>query len=183
MTQAILSEASQAHGDGDPVLTHDVLAHLDVQLESADRMLAVVLAQAAAIRRRDVPEVVRQATLLQTEMHRRELIEAERMELLERASVKLGVSAADISIRMLTVVMDADSAELARERTAELRDILHKIQREHETNRALMQQELAFLDHLLRLAGSAGGYGSGGGQASVRRRGPLLQRPVFETEA
>ncbi len=167
----------------DAVLSADVLSHLTTQLESAKRMLAVVLDQAAAIRQRAVPDVVRLATDLQTEMHRRELIEAERFRLLERAGAMLGVSPADVSIAMLAELMDEESALIARDRTAHLRGMLLEIQREHTTNRALMQQELAFLDHLLRLAGNAGGYDDGGDRAGVRRRRPLLQRPAFELEA
>lgn len=167
----------------DAVLTRDVLAHLGTQLESARRMLAIVLEQATAIRQRAVPQVVRLASSLQTEMHRREVIEAERLALLERAGTHLGVSPSDVSIAMLSNLMDAESAEIARNRTAELRGMLLEIQREHTTNRALMQQELAFLDHLLRLAGNAGGYDSGGEQAKVRRRRPLMHRPVFDLEA
>jgi len=167
----------------DAVLTRDVLSHLGTQLESARRMLAIVLEQATAIRQRDVPQVVRLASSLQTEMHRREVIEAERLQLLERAGTHLGVSPSDVSIAMLANLMDEESADVARNRTAELRGMLLEIQREHTTNRALMQQELAFLDHLLRLAGNAGGYDSGGDQAKVRRRRPLMHRPVFDLEA
>jgi hypothetical protein len=167
----------------DAVLTSDVMAHLTAQLDSARRMLAIVLEQGVAIRQRAVPQIVRLASSLQAEMHRRELIEVERVALLDRASAKLGVSAADVSIAMLAELMDEDSAEIARSRTAELRGMLHEIQREHTTNRALMQQELSFLDHLLRLAGSAGGYDSAGEQGSSRRRGPLMHRPVFDMEA
>lgn len=167
----------------DAVLTREVLSHLASQLDSARRMLATVLEQATAIRQRDVPQVVRLASALQTEMHRREVIEAERLELLERAGTHLGVSAGDVSLTMLANLMDEESAEVARNRTAELRGMLLEIQREHTTNRALMQQELAFLDHLLRLAGNAGGYDSGGDQARVRRRRPLMHRPVFDLEA
>lgn len=161
-------------------LTRDVLQHLATQLESARRMLSIVLEQAAAIRQRAVPQVVNLATSLQTEMHRREVIEAERLQLLARAGAQLHVSAGDVSIAMLANLMDDDSAEVARSRTAELRGMLLEIQREHTTNRALMQQELAFLDHLLRLAGNAGGYDAGGEQG---RRKPLMHRPVFDLEA
>ena len=45
---------------------------------------------------------------------------------------------------------------MARERSSELRGLLEETQREHHVNRALMSQELAFLDHLLRLAGAGG---------------------------
>jgi hypothetical protein len=177
-----MTAISQEH-QVDAVLTRDLLAHLGTQLESARRMLAIVLEQATAIRQRAVPQVVRLATSLQTEMHRREVIEGERLQLLERAGTHLGVSPGDVSIAMLANLMDQESAAVARNRTAELRGMLLEIQREHTTNRALMQQELAFLDHLLRLAGNAGGYDSGGDQAKVRRRRPLMHRPVFDLEA
>lgn len=167
----------------DSLLSRDVLAHLGAQLESARRMLAIVLEQATAIRQRAVPQVVRLATSLQTEMHRREVIEAERLELLDRAGAHLRISPSDVSIGMLANLMDDESAEIARSRSAELRGMLLEIQREHTTNRSLMQQELAFLDHLLRLAGNAGGYDSGGDHARVRRRKPLMHRPVFDLEA
>jgi cell division septum initiation protein DivIVA len=167
----------------DSLLTRDVLSHLTAQMDSARRMLAIVLEQASAIRQRAVPQIVRLASALQAEIHRRQVIEVERVGLLERASAKLGVGVGDVSIAMLTELMDEDSAEIARNRTAELRGMLNEIQREHATNRALMQQELAFLDHLLRLAGSAGGYDSAGDKGSARRRGPLMHRPVFDMEA
>lgn len=167
----------------DELLTRDVLVHLSAQLDSARRMLAIVLEQATAIRQREVPQIVQLASSLQTEMHRREVIEVERASLLERASVKLGVSSSDVNIKLLTELMDQESAGVALNRTAELRGMLEEIQREHTTNRALMQQELAFLDHLLRLAGSAGGYDSAGEQTNARRRGPLMHRPVFDLEA
>ena len=44
------------------------------------------------------------------------------------------------------------------------KELLETVQREHHVNRALMAQELAFLDHLLKLAGVAGheSYDAGG---------------------
>lgn len=176
--QLVVEQAERRHFDAP--LTRDVLSHLATQLESARRMLAIVLEQATAIRQRAVPQVVKLATSLQTEMHRREVIEAERLELLDRAGTHLHVSSGDVTIAMLANLMDDQSAELARNRSAELRGMLLEIQREHTTNRALMQQELAFLDHLLRLAGNAGGYDAGGEQG---RRKPLMHRPVFDLEA
>jgi hypothetical protein len=44
-------------------------------------------------------------------------------------------------------------ADLARARSAELRGLLAEIARVHGINRALMRQEMAFLDHLTRLIG------------------------------
>ena len=56
--------------------------------------------------------------------------------------------------------MPEPAAQDALERSSELRGLLDELQREHTVNRALMHQELAFLDHLLRLADdrSDGGY-------------------------
>ncbi|MEN3279641.1 MAG: hypothetical protein V7607_781, partial [Solirubrobacteraceae bacterium] len=43
--------------------------------------------------------------------------------------------------------------DLARARSAELRGLLAEIARVHGINRALMRQEMAFLDHLTRMIG------------------------------
>lgn len=173
--------AVQTHGD--LLLTDDLLAHFDVQLESAGRMLSIVLEQGGAIRRRDVPRVVTMASSLQVEINRREVIEAERMELLQRAGEQLGVDPGEVTMTMLRQTMDPDSAQIARERQRELRGVLRQIRREHATNRALMSQELAFLDHLLRQAGGGGGYGAGGRRSSTRRTTQLMGRSGLSMEA
>ncbi|MGC9221942.1 MAG: flagellar export chaperone FlgN [Solirubrobacteraceae bacterium] len=183
MTQVGLATGADPAPQEDPTLTAEILEHLDRQIESAHRMMAVVLEQGAAIRERNVSEVVRLATELQTEMHRRESIEVERLRFLQPASLQLGVAAQDITVGMLTGLMEPDAAAVARDRTVQLRNLLLKIQRAHNTNRALMQQELSFLDHLLRLSGSAGGYAAASAPGNVRRRAPLLHRPVFDVEA
>jgi hypothetical protein len=174
--------AHEAQIDG--LLTGDVLAHLDVQLESARRLLAIVLEQGAAIRARDIQTVVRLAGALQVEMHRREVVEAERLRLLQRAGGRLAIGPGDVSLSLLEGLMDEPSAEVARGRSAELRGMLAEIQREHTVNRALMQQELSFLDHLLRLAGGAGGYDAAGDHSTAHRRGgPMSRRRVLDFEA
>ena len=75
------------------------------------------------------------------------------------------------------------TAALARERSAQLRGLLEEVKREHTVNRALMQQELAFLDHLLRLIGSdgSGAYGASGGPRPAAPSG-ASQRRVFDLE-
>jgi hypothetical protein len=64
----------------------------------------------------------------------------------------------------MTTLMPDDEANHARQRSAELRGLLAEIAREHGINRALMRQELAFLDHLVRLIGQEPevGYGRTG---------------------
>ena len=135
----------------DAALTTDVIAHLDAQLVSARKLLGIVLEQSAAIRRRDVQQVVALTGALQAELQRRALLERNRAALLDRAGAHLGVSPTAVSMSLLDAVMDPARAPLAHARSAELRGILEEVQREHHVNRALMNQELAFLDHLLRL--------------------------------
>jgi hypothetical protein len=160
-------------------LTADVLAHLDAQLASVQRLLEIVLEQGAAIRARDVHTVVRLAGLLHGELARRHQIEETRSELLQRAGARLGVPAQAVTLTRLSVLLEPAHAQLAAERSARLRGLLEELRREHACNRALMRIELSFLDHLLRsLAldagvesydprGSTASRASAGGRASI----------------
>jgi hypothetical protein len=169
----------------DPQLADAFLAHLTKQLESADRMLAVVHEQGAAIRRRDVQNVVRLAGALQVEMHRREVVEAERERLLGRAADSLGLDPDSVNLHSFEELMGYEMALLARAQTIQLASILEAIQREHHTNRVLMSQEMAFLDYLLRLAGSggSGAYDSGADDSMRSGVNTHTRRRVFDLEA
>jgi hypothetical protein len=150
-------------------LEAELLAHLDVQLASAGRLLGLVLEQGAAIRERDVEGVLARLGDLQTEMGRRGVLEQDRSALLQRAGAALSVPATHVTLERLCMLITPAGAGAARERSAELRGMLAEIAREHGINRALMRQELAFLAHLTRLVGSEpeGGYrpSDGGGPA------------------
>lgn len=136
----------------DARLAADVIAHLEAQLVAARRLLGVVLDQGVAIRARDVHRVVECTGLMQAELQRRTLIESERARLLERAAARLGITAGAVTLELLTGLMGGDDAATALSHSAELRGLLAEVQQEHRTNRALMHQELRFLDHLLRIA-------------------------------
>ena len=145
-------------------MTPDVLNHLDAQIESARRLLASILAQGKAIRQQDVEGVMSRLADIKTEMDLRGRLEADRVTILTRAGMELGVQPAGVTLEGLTTLMSPAEAELARARSAELRGLLDEIAREHGVNRALMRQELAFLDHLMRLVGQEAdaGYTPGG---------------------
>jgi hypothetical protein len=162
------------------MLTRDVLAHLEAQVESAERLLEVVLQQGVAIRARDVHAVVRFAGLLHGEMSRREAIEAERSRLLAHSGALLGIAPEAVTLTRLSTLMDPPRAELATARSAQLRGLLHELQREHACNRALMRLELSFLDHLMTSLAldEAHGYDPRGSTSSTstsssRSRGAL----------
>jgi hypothetical protein len=158
----------------DRTLVADVLSHLDAQIHSAQRLLEVVLEQGAAIRSRDVHDVVRLAGILRGEMGRRQLLEEERSRLLARAGQRLGVPAAEVTLTLLCTLMDSARAERASARSAELRGLLHELKRVHATNRALMQIELGFLDHLMGMLALDGvdGYDTRGSSAPITRPRP-----------
>jgi hypothetical protein len=158
----------------DRALARDVLAHLDAQIESARSLLEVVLEQGAAIRARDVDTVVRLAGILRGEMGRRQLLEEERSHLLARSGEQLGVPAQAVTLAQLATLMDRADAARAIARSAELKGLLHEMQREHACNRSLMQIELGFLDHLMSMLAIDGvsGYDTRGSSTSITKARP-----------
>lgn len=158
----------------DDLLTAEVLRHLDAQIASARSLLGVVLEQGAAIRERDVQSVVRLAGILRGEMGRRQLLEEERARLLTRCGERLGVAAESVTLHELTKLMRVAEGERASSRSAELKGLLHELQREHSTNRAVMQVELGFLDHLMGLLALDGvsGYDPHGSSTSITKARP-----------
>ena len=167
----------------DAALTTEVIAHLEAQLVAARRLLQVVLEQGAAIRNQDVRGVVQLTGVLQVELQHRQMLEHQRIALLERAGARLGVAGGSVTVALLETLMDPDSALVAGAKSAELRGLLEVIQREHHVNRALMSQELAFLDHLLKLAGVAGdeSYNAGGDRLATTAAQTTGHR-VFDLE-
>jgi len=164
----LLAPEALAH---DGALGAEVLAHLDAQIVATRRLLEVVLEQGAAIRERDVHTVVRLAGILRGEMGRRELLEEQRGRLLAHCGERLGILPEAVTLRRLSTLMEPAAAELASARSAELRGLLHELQREHTCNRALMQIELGFLDHLMGILAMDGvsGYDTHGSSTPITR--------------
>jgi hypothetical protein len=158
------------------MLEAELLAHLDGQIASAQRLLRLVLTQGEAIRKRDVDAVLARLADIQTEMGKRTRLEQERVRVLQGAGALLGVPAHEVTLERLCVLITPEGARAARERSAELRGLLGEIAREHGINRALMRQELAFLSHLTRLVGgdTEPGYQPDG---AVPGRGAATGRP------
>jgi hypothetical protein len=148
----------------DDRLPGEVLAHLEAQIASTRRLLGATLRQGEAVRRRDVEQVLTLVGEIQAEMDGRARLEVDRARVLHEAAARLGVGPAEVTLDRLALLLAPDAAERARHLSAELRGLLEEVRREHRVNGALMRQELAFLDHLVRLVGQepAAGYRSGG---------------------
>ena len=149
----------------------EVLDHLQAQIVSAQRLLECILRQGAAVRGRDATAVLAALSEIQGEIGARERLEVQRAELLRRAAAELGLSPGLVTLEALVTLMSPEQAELARELSAQLRGLLTELAREHGVNRALMRQELAFLDHLVGLLGGqpGPGYRPPGGVAAAPR--------------
>jgi hypothetical protein len=144
-----------------------------------------VLEQGVAIRARDVHTVVRLAGILRGEMGRRELLEEERSRLLIRSGERLGIAAQAVTLAQLNTLMDLASAQRTNELSAELKGLLHELQREHTANRTLMQIELGFLDHLMGILSLDGvnGYDTRGSSTSITRPRPHGALHVLDLQA
>jgi flagellar FlgN protein len=148
----------------------ELLQHLESQLESARRMLGIVLSQAESIRAQDVEGVLARLGDVQAEMVKRVVLERERDRLLADAASVLGMPAAELTLESLLVLVPDADATRARELSAELRGLLSEISRVHAQNRILIRQELAFLDHLMRVLSGApqAGYSPFGESAAAQ---------------
>jgi hypothetical protein len=167
------------------MLEAELLAHLDTQIASAKRLLALILEQGSAIRARDVDAVLQRLADIQTEMGRRGRLEQDRIALLQRAGQSLGVGAAAVTLERMCTLITREAARSAYERSAELRGLLAEIAREHGINRALMRQELAFLSHLTRLVGGEPepAYKPGSQQAGRKTGGAPAAYRVLDLQA
>ncbi len=138
--------------DQDDLLTGDVLAHLEVQLVSARRLLQIILKQGEAIRERNVQSVVALTGMLQAEMQRRTLLEDERSRLLDRAGARLGIAPGAVTLTLLTRSMPEPPPRTHSSAAGSCAGCSPSCSASTRSTGRSCSQELAFLDHLLRLA-------------------------------
>jgi len=142
----------------------ELLDHLVRQVESARKLLGIVLAQSEAIKRQDVELLLARLADVQLEMRTRERLEHERDAIIRVAAAQLGVAPVDIDIDSILATIPNGDATEARTLSAELRGLLKEIGEVHSVNRVLIRQELSFLDHLMRVMSGApqAGYSAAG---------------------
>lgn len=134
---------------------NQLLAHLVRQIDSARKLLGIVLAQSEAIKRQDVETLLARLADVQLEMRTRDQLESERDAILRVASTELGLPADELDLEAIVSLLPGAEADAARRSSAELRGLLDEIKRVHTTNRVLIRQELTFLDHLMRVLSGA----------------------------
>jgi FlgN protein len=146
------------------LVQQDMLTHLGRQVESARRLLGIVLGQTAAIRERDVEGVLVKLAELQGELVHRGQLEQEREQLIKEAALRLGMAPADVDLDAMLTLDPQTDAQRARALSAELKGLVSETARVHDQNRLLVRQELSFLDHLMRVLSGApqSGYSASG---------------------
>jgi hypothetical protein len=127
-----------------------LLDHVDRQLQSARRLLHIVLAQREAIRKQDLETVLAQIGEVQMEMAVRTQLETERDALIGDAGRDLGVAPETIDLEALADLVPPREVEELQEKSSELRGLLSEIALVRAQSRMLIRQELTFLDHLIR---------------------------------
>ena len=127
-------------------------------------------------------------TDLQGEMERRGGLELDRNRLLTTPAPQLGVAGHAITLDAMTTLMGPARGEpprAAQRRAA--RPAQPRSAREHAINRALMRQELAFLDHLTPAAVRHRRPAATARRSSVRARAcasaPRLRHTLLDLEA
>ena len=159
---------------------NELVDHLERQAASSRRLLGIVLAQSEAIRAQDVEAVLARLADVQAEMVKRVQLERERDRLLDQAAAALGVPVDSLTLDTVLVLVPEAEAARARELSAELKGLLAEIQRVHTQNRILVRQELAFLDHLMRLMTGTpqAGYSPAGPAAAAPQAANLIDMRV-----
>lgn len=138
---------------GGSLFGRELLIHLDEQQRSFERLQIALELQAQAIRERDVDGVLRQSGLIEVEGTFRGTVEARRQALLHRGAGLLGVDPATVTLTDLCQLVEGPEAREAQERSDRLVELLEDVRRLHDVNRALLRQEIVFLEHLLSLSG------------------------------
>jgi hypothetical protein len=95
---------------------------------------------------------------------------------LAQAGDMLGMPEHAVTLDAICALLDPAVAADARNRSAQLRGLLGEIAQKHTINRALMRQELAFLDHLTRLLGGDDDTGAYSPAATARGIDPAAGR-------
>jgi hypothetical protein len=147
-----------------------LILHLEAQTASAERLLATVVAQTEAIKTQDVPTLIARLGDVQTELGIRRQLELDRERLMHEAAVRNGVPLHAIDFEALISGAPADVAGQARTLSTHLRTVLARVARIHANNRALIRQELTFVDHLIRLVSGIpqAGYSADGWSTPTR---------------
>jgi hypothetical protein len=132
-----------------------LVPHLEHQLESARRLLGLVLAQRDAIKAQDVETLLARLADVQGELAVRHRLEVERDQILREAGARVGLAPDHVDLDVILADIAPDEAAKARALSAELRGVLAEVGRTHDQNRVLIAQELSFLGHLMRILSGA----------------------------
>ena len=131
-------------------VAHDLLENLQDQVRIYSHLLNLSRAQLAATQAKDVHSVHAILQELEMAMMERARHEQNRSRLISRAAVELGCTPEEVTATKLQATTDAAiSGEIAR-CSDELKAIVQELDTVVARNRALLEHELAVMDHLVK---------------------------------
>ena len=131
-------------------VAHDVLVNLQDQVRVYGHLLNLSQAQLAAVQAKDVHSVHAILQELEMTMMERARLEQNRSFLLTRAGLELGVPAAEVTAAKLQATTDAAIGQAISRCSEELKAIVMQLDSVVARNRALLEHELAVMDHLVK---------------------------------
>jgi hypothetical protein len=127
-----------------------LLAALDAQLEQQGRLAAISEAQTSALATRDVEQVDALTRALESAVLEGPALEQRRAGAAADLATALGVDPAGATISTLLKIMPAPLASLLSRRQEALLSSIQRLRRASAVNRALIEGELATIDHVMR---------------------------------
>ena len=147
-----------------------LIAHLEAQIASAERLLANVNAQTEAIKTQDISTLMARLGDVQGEINIRKQLELERERLIAAAAARRSLPREQVDLEVLLEGAPPVEAAQARALSKHLKSVLEQVGRVHTNNRTLIRQELTFVDHLIRIITGQPqpGYSPGGWASTPR---------------
>lgn len=131
-------------------VAHEVLVNMEAQVRLYRHLLDLSQAQLAAVQAKDVHVVHAILQEIEMAMLERARLEQTRSSLIHRAAAELGVAVDDVTAARLEATCDEAIAGEIRRCAGELRGIVEDLDQVVARNRALLEHELAVVDHLVK---------------------------------
>ena len=129
----------------------EVLVNLQAQVRTYRRLLDLSQAQVVALRDRDVQAVHAILQEIELTMIDRGVVDQGRTAILGRVATELGLPIEAVNVRVIQEhAGDASLAEGIGACSAELKELIGDLDVVVGKNKALLEQELAMIDHMVR---------------------------------
>lgn len=128
---------------------NEIVVNLDDQVRVYRRLLDLSQAQLVALQAQDVRTVHAILQEIELAMLERSKVDQRRSEVLMHIAQQLGIALEDVTASLLQQRADAPIGEAIANASAELRGLVGDLDGVVARNRALLEHELAIIDHMV----------------------------------